>query len=105
ARISNNYSIYFIDKQFNEYILRSNYVRGGKESNCRICDKCGAVLYFPLPLNSWYLVDKSIPNPILFLSALTGIIVNDEIYQKVKKSGIKRIGYEKLSVLQENRWL
>ncbi|WP_221620746.1 hypothetical protein, partial [Tannerella forsythia] len=24
-RISNNYSIYFIDKQFNEYILRSNY--------------------------------------------------------------------------------
>lgn len=98
--------VYDINKDLSkEYISVvpkvSTFVRGGKDSNCRICDKCGAVLYFPLPLNSWYLVDKSIPNSILFPSALTGIIVNDEIYQKVKKSGIKRIGYEKLPVLQE----
>lgn len=98
--------VYDINKDLSkEYISvvpkDSTFVRGGKESNCRICDKCGAVLYFPLPLNSWYIVDKSIPNSILFPSALTGIIVNDEIYKKIKKSGIKRIGYEKLPVLQE----
>ena len=79
----------------------STFVRGGKESTCKICDKCGAVLYFPLPLNSWYIVEKSIPNPTLFPSALTGVIINDEICKQIKKSGIKRIGYEKLPVLKK----
>lgn len=98
--------IYDINKNLSkEYISVvpkvSVFVRGGKESNFRICEKCGAVSYFPLPLNSWYIIDKSIPNPILFPSALAGIIVNEEIYKKIKKSGIKRIGYEKLPVLKE----
>ena len=75
------------------------FVRGGKESICRRCNRCGTVLYFPLPLNSWYIVEKSIPNVILFPSALTGIIINAEIYRRLKESGIKRIGYEKLPVL------
>lgn len=105
-------NVYFVGKVYDvnkivskEYISVVpkvlTFVRGGKESTCRICDKCGAVLYFPLPLNSWYIVDKSIPNPTLFPSALAGIIVNGEIFKKIKKSGIKRIGYEKLPVLKE----
>lgn len=105
-------NVYFVGKVYDvnkivskEYISVVpkvlTFVRGGKESTCRICDKCGVVLYFPLPLNSWYIVDKSIPNPTLFPSALAGIIVNGEIFKKIKKSGIKRIGYEKLPVLKE----
>ena len=46
-------------------------------------------------------MDKSIPNLTFFPSALTGIIVNDENLKQIKKSGIKRIGYEKLPVLKE----
>lgn len=110
--LQNVENVYFVGKVYDvnervseEYISVvpkvSTFVRGGKESTCKICDKCGAVLYFPLPLNSWYVVDKSIPNPILFPSALTGVIVNDEICEQIKKSGIKRIGYEKLPVLKE----
>lgn len=110
--LQNIENVYFIGKVYDvnksvseEYISVvpkvETFVRGGKESTCKICDKCGAVLYFPLPLNSWYIVDKSIPNPILFPSALTGIIVNDDIFKQIKKSGIKKIGYEKLPVLKE----
>lgn len=110
--LQNIENVYFVGKVYDEnksvskeYVSVvpkvSTFVRGGKESTCKICDKCGAVLYFPLPLNSWYVVDKSIPNPTLFPSALTGVIINDEIYKQVKKSGIKRIGYDKLPVLKE----
>ncbi len=77
------------------------FIRGGKESTCNICDKCGTILYFPLPIDNWYLADKNIPNFSLFPSGLAGIIVNDEIFKKLKKSGIKKIGYEKLPVLEE----
>ena len=110
--LQNIENVYFVGKVYDvnksvskEYISVvpkvSTFVRGDKESTCKICDKCGAVLYFPLPLNSWYIVDKSIPNPTLFPSTLTGIIVNDEIFKQIKKSGIKRIGYKKLPVLKE----
>lgn len=99
--LQNIENVYFVGKVYDvnksvskEYISVvpkvSTFVRGDKESTCKICDKCGAVLYFPLPLNSWYIVDKSIPNPTLFPSALTGIIVNDEIFKQIKKSGIKQ---------------
>ena len=110
--IQNIENVYFVGKVYDvnktvskEYISVVPkfriYIRGGKESTCSICEKCGVVLYFPLPLNSWYIVDKSIPNLTFFPSALTGIIVNDEILKQIKKSGIKRIGYEKLPVLKE----
>ena len=110
--IQNIENVYFVGKVYDvnktvskEYISVVPkfriYIRGGKESTCNICEKCGVVLYFPLPLNSWYIVDKSIPNLTFFPSALTGIIVNDEILKQIKKSGIKRIGYEKLPVLKE----
>ena len=39
--------------------------------------------------------------PVSYTHLLTGIIVNDEILKQIKKTGIKRIGYEKLPVLKE----
>ena len=111
--ISNLEKIYFIGKvydvnknQSEEYISLVPktfiYVRGGEESTCRICEKCRTVLYFPLPLTNWYLIEKDIPNKVVFPSnMISGIIVNEIIYRAIKKSGIKKTGYEKLLIKEK----
>lgn len=104
--------VYFIGKVYDvnqqlstEYISLtpkfSIFVRGKRDSICRICEECGQILYFPLPLNFWYLVKNTIPNLPLFPSALSGIIVNEEIYKAIIQSKIKKIGKEKLTILEK----
>ena len=103
--------VYFIGKVYDinhnlseDYVslvpkINPVYIRGGKESTCSICDKCGVVLYFPLPLGQEYLVKNQIPNYVLFPSNfISGIIVNEDIYKTVKQSEIKKIGYQKLPI-------
>ena len=76
-------------------------IRGGKESSCKRCEQCGRVMYFPLPLNNWYILKNDIPNLPLFPSTLNGIIIDELKYKELKLSGIKKIGYDKLKVLNK----
>ena len=76
-------------------------IRGGKESSCKRCEQCGRVIYFPLPLNNWYILKNDIPNLLLFPSTLNGIIIDELKYKELKLSGIKKIGYDKLKVLNK----
>lgn len=76
-------------------------IRGGKESSCKRCEQCGRVMYFPLPLNNWYILKNDIPNLPLFPSTLYGIIIDELKYKELKLSGIKKIGYDKLKVLNK----
>ena len=66
-----------------------------------IGDVCGRVMYFPLPLNNWYILKNDIPNLLLFPSTLNGIIIDELKYKELKLSGIKKIGYDKLKVLNK----
>ena len=75
------------------------YVRGGTESTCKKCDLCGTLLYFALPLGTEYITINQIQNNSLFpCYGITEIIVNEFIYKTLKQSGIKKIGYKKLSI-------
>ena len=58
-------------------------------------------MYFPLPLNNWYILKNDISNLPLFPSTLYGIIIDELKYKELKLSGIKKIGYDKLKVLNK----
>jgi len=78
---------------------KGTFIRGGTESKCRSCEKCGTILYFPLPFGKWYLTKESITNDLLFPSYfMSDPIVHENIFNILKKSGIKKIGKEKLLV-------
>lgn len=78
------------------------YVRGEEESICKLCDKCGTILYFPLPQGKEYLTPDQVLNEELFPSYGMGIIVNENILRNIKKSGIKKIGiYSKLEIKEK----
>lgn len=76
------------------------YIRGEHESTCRICSECGSLLYFPLPLNSWYLLKKDVQNNNVFSSKLYSIIVSETIYKKISESKIKKIGVDKIPIIE-----
>ncbi|WP_297978192.1 hypothetical protein [uncultured Capnocytophaga sp.] len=49
-------------------------IRGGKESSCKRCEQCGRVMYFPLPLNNWYILKNDIPICPYFLALFMGLL-------------------------------
>ena len=49
-------------------------IRGGKESSCKRCEQCGRVMYFPLPLNNWYILKMIFQICPYFLVLLMGLL-------------------------------
>ena len=77
---------------------KTSYIWGGAESTRNRCEKCGVLLYFALPLGSEYLAEDQVQNDFLFPDYFAGIIVNENIYQQINSSGLKKIGITKLPV-------
>jgi hypothetical protein len=75
-------------------------IRAGKKSDCWQCEECGQVIYNPR--GYWYVLASDLTDAPLFF-AKGGIIVNEELYQRLKGCHWKKVDIRKLTVLDKPR--
>jgi len=73
-------------------------IRGDTTSTQAECEVCGKFLYFPLPLNKWYVVRNTIPAAAFFPDSFEGFTCSKELGDSLKAKGYKKIGYYKIAV-------
>jgi len=78
---------------------REVIVRGNKQASFRICDVCRRVLYFSM--GKQYLSPAPLADATVFETHPGGLLVPEDIYQRVKLKKWRAVGIEKLPVLDE----
>ena len=76
-------------------------IRGGRRSYCWICDVCGQLVYNPM--GRWYVLSSELGDLPLYLDRSAAIIVNENLYQRLKRRRWKKVDIRKLTVLDKPR--
>jgi hypothetical protein len=76
------------------------FMRGGPNSTRHFCDRCGSFLYHPL--GSWYMLESDLDGrPIYYSSRLIGMVVNQDLYERVRERKWKQLFLSPLKVRRE----
>jgi hypothetical protein len=76
------------------------YIRGGPKSTRHFCNQCGRFLYYPL--GPWYMLESDLDGrPIYHSSTLMGIVVNEDLYDRVRKRKWEKLFVSRLKTRRE----
>jgi len=77
-------------------------LRGSEKSRLRICEKCGGYIY--TSIYPWYVIKESVFNRSIYESwPLDGLVVTEELKNRIEKGKWKGIYITKLPVVDEPR--